>query len=120
MYKIYLAGGMVNDWRECVKNKLDCFCYDPCKIKKCDSKEYIKWDMGAIKKSDEIVAYLENSNPFGANMALEIGYAKALNKYIVLIIDSKRKGFSMCIELADEIYDSLDNFKTKYHHKNNR
>ena len=43
------------------------------------------WDLEAIRRSDWVFAYLEASNPGGYSLTLEVGYAKALGKRIILL-----------------------------------
>ena len=50
-------------------------------------EDYMRWDLGAIRKSDAVLAYMESSNPSGYGMSLEIGYAYALGIPIVFADD---------------------------------
>lgn len=58
---------------------------DPSKNGLTDPKLYTKWDLEAIRNSDIIFAYLEDANPGGYGLSLEIGYASALGKHIIFI-----------------------------------
>ena len=57
---------------------------------------------------------MESSNPSGYGLALEIGYAKALNKTIILINeksktdDSFKRYFEIVENLSDIVFDNLD------------
>jgi hypothetical protein len=47
--------------------------------------EYTAWDLNAISECDWLCAFLESSNPSGYALALEIGFAKACAKKILLV-----------------------------------
>ena len=92
MQKVYLAGGMTNNWREKIIEKFSdrLTIYSPIDHKLKDENLYTVWDLHFVKKSDIIFAYMEADNPSGFGLTLEIGYAKALSKTIILI-DEKSK-----------------------------
>lgn len=85
--KVYLAGGMKSGWQDNIierfKNKL--FFFNPIDHKLDKSKEYTVWDLHFVKESDILFAYMEKDNPSGFGLTLEIGFAKALNKTIILV-----------------------------------
>ncbi len=78
------------------------------------SKEYTIWDLFHVNHCDILFGYMEESNPSGLGLCLEIGYAKALNKLIILIDEKSisdsifRKSFSIARESATIIFDSFD------------
>ena len=90
MNKVYLAGGHTSDWREKVKS-----IYLGYNIEFIDPKlkpdkhwtEYATWDVHYIKQCDILFAYMEKTNPSGYGMSAEMGYAKALNKTVIFIIE---------------------------------
>lgn len=117
---VYLAGGMKSAWRDLVING----CEDniefisPCNHLLDNPKQYTLWDLHAIKKSDIIFGLMEPDNPSGIGLSLEIGYAKALGKTIILCdqkseiyLDFKRK-FEIvrnsCDILFDDLSDAID------------
>ena len=78
--KIYLSGGMHSGWQKTVKDRLHMTIYDPRDHQFSHPQSYTAWDRLAIQKCDLVLAYMENDNPSGIGMALEVGYARALNK----------------------------------------
>lgn len=119
MKRIYLAGGMHNNWRGVVKNQLkhnsDTYAFlDPMEHKLRSPAEYTYWDLRAIRNCDILLAYMEQSNPSGWGMNLEIGYAKALRRVILLVIpddftrdDERSRYFGMARECADVNFKTL-------------
>ena len=85
--KIYLAGGLNSDWQSKLIKKLgkDFVYFNPRDHLLNDSKEFTHWDLFYIKNCDILFAYMENENPSGIGLALEVGYAKALDKIVVLV-----------------------------------
>jgi nucleoside 2-deoxyribosyltransferase len=88
--------------------------FDPREYKLDTAELYTAWDLNAIRESDWVFAYLEKSNRGGYALALEIGFAKALGKK-VLLIDEKSvesemvaRRFAMLHICADACFDSLD------------
>jgi nucleoside 2-deoxyribosyltransferase len=73
-----------------------------------DPAEYTAWDLHAIRKCDLVLAYLEESNPGGPNVALELGYAHALGKPIILVNEKKSRITSMLDQIADHVTGTLD------------
>ena len=119
--RVYLAGGFNSDWRESVKNMMNLLddkynvtelfiFYDP-KLK--PNKywiEYGTWDIHYIKQSDIVFVYMENTNPSGYGLAAEMGYAKALNKTVILVLElghEKDKYLQFLKKFADVVYDDL-------------
>jgi nucleoside 2-deoxyribosyltransferase len=96
--KIYLSGGMKSGWQQIVKTAFYIPTsgtywfefFNPANHNLSDSKEYTAWDLFYTKHCDILFASMEESNPSGFGLALEIGYAKALGKTIILV-DEKSK-----------------------------
>jgi len=110
--KIYLAGGFLSGWQDVARNHLEGYeLLDPSIHNIKNPNDYTEWDLAAIRKSDVMLANMEATNPGGYALALEIGYAKALGKYIVLvdqIEDQKTKHyFEMVRQSSDMVFDSL-------------
>ena len=85
--KVYLAGGMKSGWQDKVIQQFeDKFIFlNPRDHQLNISEQYTTWDLHYVEKADIILAYMENDNPSGYGLTLEVGYAKALNKTIILI-----------------------------------
>ncbi|MES9902676.1 MAG: nucleoside 2-deoxyribosyltransferase domain-containing protein [Sedimenticola sp.] len=112
--KIYLAGGFKSKWQVIVNNHLSnkYILYDPSMHNIGNPSEYVQWDLAAIDQSDIVLAYMEASNPGGYALALEIGYAKALNKRIILVDEhsskTRERYFEMVRYVSDKRFNTLD------------
>ena len=83
---VYLAGGFKSGWQDIVMQKAPCAKFlDPRHHGLSAPRDYTSWDLAAVKKSDLVFACLEKNNPGGYALALELGYAKALNKKIIFV-----------------------------------
>jgi nucleoside 2-deoxyribosyltransferase len=83
---IYLAGGFQSGWQdELLANVKGFRFYDPRVHRLGNGDQYTIWDLEAIRRSDWVFACLEASNPGGYSLALEVGYAKALGKRVILL-----------------------------------
>lgn len=113
---IYLAGGMKSNWRDYFTTSSKHVWYDPKEHGLEDPVAFTAWDLEHIRKADMIVVYLEESNskPFG--LMLEAGYAKALEKRVIVVSEHLYKTddrrFLMLYAIADELYSSLLEFDT--------
>src|SRR5262245_9766764 len=84
---VYLAGGFRTKWRDRVR-RLEGFIFlDPSQHHLREPRNYTAWDLDAIRRADVVLAYLEKENPGGYALALEVGYAKALNKRVLFVED---------------------------------
>lgn len=114
--KVYLAGGMKSDWQSILINKFqDNFIFfNPQDHQLDNSKEFTTWDLHFINQSDIIFAYLQNDNPSGFGLTLEVGYAKALNKTIILVDERSKNDihfssfFKIVRESANVVFDNFD------------
>ena len=83
---VYLAGGMKDGWQDEVIGALRGWViYDPRAHGLTNPADYTQWDLEHIRAADVVVAYIDSMNPSGYGMSIEIGYAHALGKPIVLI-----------------------------------
>ena len=114
--KIYLAGGFRNGWHKYVINKLgnEFIYFNPQKHDLDDVKKYTSWDLYHVEKCDILFGYMSSDNPSGYGLALEIGYAKAKNKLIILVDersnldDDFKRYFSICNESSNVSFNTLD------------
>jgi len=112
--KVYLAGGFNTEWRDEVKTELNLShyeIYDPAVNRDMIWVEYGTWDTYYIKRCDILFGYMEKTNPSGYGLAAELGYAKALNKTVILIIEpghEKDKYFQFLKQFADIVYETLE------------
>ena len=113
---IYLAGGFKGGWHDYVIKKLGAHYnfFNPSKHNLDETDKYSTWDLYHVDKCDILLCYMSEDNPSGYGLALEIGYAKAKNKLIILIDQRSPKDtsfqryFSICHESANVIFDDLD------------
>lgn len=114
--KIYLAGGFKGDWHKKVIKELNTnfTLFNPEEHKLKNSDQYTAWDLFHVDKSDILLGYMARDNPSGYGLALEVGYAKAKGKLIILIDERSKidvtfkKYFLICKESSDIIFDTLD------------
>ncbi|MEM9299100.1 MAG: nucleoside 2-deoxyribosyltransferase domain-containing protein [Bacteroidota bacterium] len=114
--KVYLSGGLGSNWQRKVIEELgkDFIMYNPREHGLDKPKEYTAWDLYHIKICDLVFAYMETDNQSGYGLTLEIGYAKALEKTIILV-DERSKAdatfesiFHIVRESASVSFDNLD------------
>jgi nucleoside 2-deoxyribosyltransferase len=114
--KIYLAGGFKGGWHDYVIENLgpNFIYFNPQKHQLDDAEKYTNWDLYHVEKCDILLGYMAEDNPSGYGLALEIGYAKAKGKLIVLIdkrsLNDKsfKRYFSICHESSNIIFNDLD------------
>jgi nucleoside 2-deoxyribosyltransferase len=98
---IYLAGGFKSRWQTKVMKQLPGYEFlDPSQHNIQDAAEYTRWDLDAIRASDIVLGYMESTNPGGYSLALEIGFAHALGKKVVLVDEIKDPSVSRYFEMA--------------------
>lgn len=115
VFTVYLAGGFRSGWQQRVMSEVPGIHYmDPSKHGLSDPVHYTEWDLQAIRQSDVIFAYLEASNPAGFALSLEVGFAKALGKTVILVdeksaIDAQlSRQLQMVRTVADATFGSLE------------
>jgi len=110
---IYLAGGFRSGWQNAVHKALPSWeVLDPSQHNLAEPSLYTLWDLEAIRQSSYVLAYMERTNPAGYALALEVGYAKALAKTILLVeehdTEGRRKYFEMVRQVSDHQFDTLE------------
>ena len=113
MRKVYLAGGFKSRWQDLVQNRTTSFEFiDPSLHNIENPSDYTEWDLRAIDQSDIIFAYMEDTNPGGYALALEVGYAKASNKKIIFVTEKnmgkRLRYFDMVKAVSDQYYTNLE------------
>ncbi len=118
--RVYLAGGMHSAWRKVITKRLEGTAsnygfIDPMDNKMKNPDQYTFWDLRSIEQCDILLGYMDRTNPSGYGLNLEIGYAKALNKTIILVVpadftrdDDRSRYFEMARVCADVIIKTLD------------
>lgn len=109
---IYLAGGFKSRWQSHVIEQLPDFVFfDPSQHNIQDPVEYTRWDLDAIRASDIVLGYMESTNPGGYSLALEIGFARALGKSVLLVDEIKdplvSRYFEMVRQCSDQVFTTL-------------
>jgi nucleoside 2-deoxyribosyltransferase len=98
---IYMAGGFKSGWQAKVIKQLHGYEFlDPSQHNIQDAAEYTRWDLDAIRESDIVLGYMESTNPGGYSLALEIGFAHALGKKVVLVDEIKDPSVSRYFEMV--------------------
>ncbi|WP_159798933.1 nucleoside 2-deoxyribosyltransferase domain-containing protein [Flavobacterium sp. MK4S-17] len=116
--KVYLAGGMnQSNWQKNVIESINSenfIFYNPREHSLTDSTEYTFWDLFYVKQSDILFAYMQSDNPSGIGLTLEVGYARAMDKSIILIDEKSKvdKNFAARFEIVREsatiVFDNLE------------
>ncbi len=122
--RVYLAGSLESGWQDLVVDAVPSARYDdPRSNALLSPKAYTTWNLAAIRRCDCIFAYLEATNPSGYGLTLEVGYAKALGKCIILVDEKTIVGspsaryFDIIASCADVHVHSLEdglNFLKQY------
>lgn len=110
---IYLAGGFHSGWQSDVINQLPNYRFlDPSQHSILDPKAYTEWDLNAIRACDILLGNMESSNPGGYSLALEVGFAIALGKTVVLVDQIEdatvSRYFEMVRQCSDYVFKSID------------
>lgn len=115
--RVYLAGGMnESNWQQKVIDnvgKKNFVFYNPREHSLTDSEEYTFWDLFYVKQSDILFAYMQSDNPSGIGLTLEIGYARALDKSIILVDERSKvdeafaNRFQIVRESSTIVFDNL-------------
>ncbi len=80
--KTYLAGGMRSGWQD----KFDGYdVVDPRDNQTKIPREYTFWDVAHLQLCDLVFAYLEDDNPSGFGLAVEIGIAIGRGKPVIFV-----------------------------------
>ena len=80
--RFYLAGGMRGEpWQDKVRELLPGHGFiDPMHSGLKNPADFTQWDVGGVAICDGIIAYMEEDNPSGIGLTLEIGLALGMGK----------------------------------------
>lgn len=119
--KVYLAGGFKSDWATTVKESSNNFHWINPKDKEfnngervvMDVNEYAKWDLHFIKQCDILFVYVEITNTSCIGLCVEAGFAKGLNKTVILVLEPNHETIkdaylSFVTQVADITFDNLE------------
>lgn len=111
---VYLAGGLNSGWQDQVRTSApECEYLDPRSHGLANASAYTVWDLRAVRASDVVFAFLESTNPSGFGLSVEVGYAKALGKLIILIDEKSpsdevlRRQLRIVQSAADVVFSEL-------------
>lgn len=109
---IYLAGGMRNCWADRVITSAPGNAFiDPRDCTSKEEREYTEWDLAQVRACDLLLAYMDNDNPSGFGLCVEVGYAAALGKPIWYVCEDaqpRQKYFGMVRSCAERVFGSID------------
>lgn len=113
--KIFLSGGFKSDWQSNVITTLGgkFIFFNPREHNLNDPSQYTAWDIHYVKQCDILFAYMEESNPSGYGLMLEIGLAHGLGKTIILIDERSKidndfaRYFKMAHHISNVVFDNL-------------
>lgn len=111
MIKVYLAGSLKGGWQKTIKEDprvKGLVFFDPSTHGLDKPEDYTKWDLEHIGESDIVLAYYSMSNLSGFGMCVEIGYAKSLNKKIVLIDEVGRDNWAIVRECCTVVVKDIN------------
>lgn len=100
---VYLAGGMHSGWQNTVVDAIgqQALFLDPRSHALKTPRRYVERDLELVRRSDVVFGYLEKSNPSGFGLAVELGYARALGRKIILVNELRTRYTLFCDEVAD-------------------
>lgn len=101
---VYLAGGMRTNWQDTVKQEFPDIVFIDPRDHNCKSEDsYTTWDLTGVQKCDIVFAFLESSNPAGQGLCVELGFARASEKYVIYAEEPRdnAKYFGMCRAISD-------------------
>lgn len=101
---------MRSGWQDKVIGRLGAqvVIFDPRAHGLTDSRDYVKKDLGYVKKADIVFAYFERTNPSGYGLAVELGFARALGRTIVLVDEVRSRYTRFFDEVATYNEATLD------------
>ena len=118
---VYLAGGFKSDWADKVKECSDNFNWVNPKEKEYKNgervimnvNEYGSWDLHYIRKSDIVFVYVERSNTSCIGLSVEAGFAKGLDKTVILVLEPshetiKDEYLSFITQVASIVFEDLE------------
>lgn len=108
---IYLAGGQKSTWQDAfINSECEVDWVDPRTHGLIHEKDYTAWDLAGIRRSQHLIAYLDEANPSGFGMSLEIGFAHALGIPVWYVCEERtgrQRYFGMVRAVSERLFDSL-------------
>lgn len=107
--KIFLSGGFKSNWQERVIMLTDEHEFiDPSRHGLERENEYTFWDLAGVEVADLVFAYLEPSNPKPFGLCVEVGYAAALGKKIIVVDEMGTPNLGMVRACAHVVVPTLN------------
>jgi nucleoside 2-deoxyribosyltransferase len=106
---VYLSGGMRGyDWQAQVIAQCSEFDFvNPRRHGLSEPAHYTAADLLSVRQCDIVLAYMRADNPSGIGLALEVGYALALGKTVVLVNGSENKYMAIVGAAAQVQFEKL-------------
>lgn len=102
---------MKGKWTEVVKSELPGnYFHNPREHGLEDPKNYTRWDLGMISRSDVVLAYMDSLNPSGIGLALEVGFARGMGIPVVLVVEKgviNQKHWEIVKQASDFFFEDL-------------
>lgn len=112
---VYLSGRLISGWQDTVMTKIPEITFiDPRSSGLNSPRQYTAWNLTSIDLADILFAYMEMDNPSGYGIALEVGYARARGKHVVMVDERSPTDqqfathFATVRASAQATFDSLD------------
>jgi len=115
--KIYLAGGFRSGWQSKVIKRIQHHDFINPAEKEVNEEWTLDkigvWDLHYIRNTDVVFAYMENTNPSGIGLSVEVGYAHGLGKTVILILEPGNKTIpdrylSFIKKASDIVFDNFE------------
>lgn len=107
--RAYLSGGFRSGWQKKVIMLVDGIEFiDPSRHGLELEDQYTFWDLLAIERADIVFAYLEKTNPRPLGLCVEVGYAAALGKKIIVVDETNDSRLGMVRACAHVVISTLD------------
>ena len=108
---VYCSGGMKSGWQDKLifnTKLINHIFFNPAKHGLDKPEQYTIWDLEKIKQCDIVFAYIELNNPSGIGLSLEIGYALALGKTVILVDEKHDPKMEIVRQSVSIVFMSLE------------
>jgi hypothetical protein len=112
---VYLAGGMKSGWQTRVRQAVTGVIFiDPSQSGLKDEKAYTAYDLAGVESANVVFGFMEQSNPGGAGLAVEFGWAAREGKTLLLVEEPgypQQRYFGMVRALSHACYEGERGFE---------
>lgn len=76
-----------SSWQQYVKTyvRSKFIVFDPSQLQTKVFEEYAALDIAHVERADIVLGYIEDENPSGVGMAVEMGIARGMGKMVILV-----------------------------------